>query len=74
MLIYKPMMPFSTRIGMEHVGIAGPELKLSLGRSGGFERWTPLQKQERKMIGGGSPVATLMPKSVLSCGEKRSII
>ena len=32
-------------------------------------RWTPLQKQETKRIGGGSPVASPMPKSVLS-GER----
>ena len=40
------MMPFSTRTGLERVGIAGPELKLSLGRSAGSGRWTPLQKEE----------------------------
>ena len=36
----------------------------SLGRSAGFGRWTPLQKQETKRIDGGSPVASPMPKSV----------
>ena len=40
------MMPFSIVTGVEHVGIVGPELELSLGRSAGFGRWTPLQKQE----------------------------
>ena len=29
----------------------------------------PLQKQETKRINGGSPVASLMPKSVLSDGK-----
>ena len=28
--------------------------------------WAPLQKQETKRIGRGSPVASSMPKSVLS--------
>ena len=68
------MMPFSTGIGLERVGIAGPELELSLGRSASSERWTPLQKQETKSISGGSPVVTLMPKLVLSYGEKRSTV
>ena len=68
------MMPFSTRTGLERVGIAGPELELSLGRSAGSGSWTPLQKQERKRVGGGLPVAAPMPKSVLSCGEKRSTV
>ena len=58
------MMPFSTGIGLEHVGIIGPELELSLGLSAGSGRWTPLQKQETKRIGGGSPVTTPMPKSI----------
>ena len=68
------MMHFSTRIGLERVEIAGPELELSLGRSAGSRRWTPLQKQERKRIGGGSPVAALMPKSVLSCGREYQLL
>ena len=66
-------MPFSTGTGLERVGIVGPALELWLVRSAGSEHWTPLQKQERKRIGGGSPVASPMPKLVLSCGEKRSI-
>ena len=61
------MMPFSIETGLERFGIVGPELKRSLGRSAGSGRWTPLQKQERKRISGGSPVAAPMPKSVLSC-------
>ena len=44
-------------------------LKL-LGRSADSGRWTLLQKQETKMIGGGSPVTSPMPKSVLSGEEK----
>ena len=59
------MMPFSTRTRLECVGIARPELELSLGRSAGSGRWTPLQKQERKRMGGSSPVVAPMPKSVL---------
>ena len=59
---------------MERVGIAGPELELSLGRSAGSGRWTPLQKQERKMIDRGSPVAASMPKSVLSCGREYQLL
>ena len=59
------MMLFSTGIGLEHVGIVGPKLELSLGRSAGTGRWTPLQKQETKRISGGLPVAAPMPKSVL---------
>ena len=61
------MMHFSIGTGLERVEIAGPELELSLGRSAGFGRWTPLQKQETKRISGGSPVAAPMPKSVLFC-------
>ena len=64
------MMPFSTGTGLESVGIVGPELELSLGRSVGSGRWTPLQKQERKRIGGGLPVDAPMPKSVISCGRE----
>ena len=59
------MMPFSTGIGLERVGIVGPELELSLGRPASSGRWTPLEKQETKRIGGGSPVAFPMPKLVL---------
>ena len=44
-------MHFSTRTRLERVGIAGPELELSLGRSAGSGRWTPLQKQETKRSG-----------------------
>ena len=44
---------FSTGTGIERAGFVGPV------------RWTPLQKQDTKRIGGGSPVASPMPKSVL---------
>ena len=67
-------MPISIGTELERVGIVGPELELSLGRSVGSGRWTPLQKQERKRIGGGSPVVTLMPKSVLSCGREYQLL
>ena len=68
------MMHFSTVIGLERVKIVGPELELSMGRSAGSGRWTPLQKQETKGIGGGSPVAAPMPKSVLSCGREYQLL
>ena len=68
------MMPFSTITGLERVGIVGPELELLLGRSTGSGRWTPLQKQERKRIDGGSPVAAPMPKSVLSYGREYQLV
>ena len=41
-----------------------------LGRSAVSGRWAPLQKQETKRIDRGSPVASPMPKSVLSGEEK----
>ena len=68
------MMPFSTETGPERVGIAGSELELSLGRSAGSGRWTPLQKQEIKRTGRSLPVAALMPKSVLSCEREYQLL
>ena len=68
------MMPFSIGTGLERVGIVGPELELSLGRSAGSGRWTPLQKQERKRIGRGSPVVAPMSKSVLSIGKEYQLL
>ena len=59
---------------MERVGIAGPELELSLGRSVGSGLWALLQKQETKRIGWGSPVTASMPKSVLSCGREYQLL
>ena len=44
---------FFNRTGMERVEIAGPELELSLGRSAGSGRRTPLLKQERRRVGKG---------------------
>ena len=47
------MMLFSIGTGLERVEVVGSELELSLGRSAGSGRWTPLQKQERRRVGGG---------------------
>ena len=58
------MMPFSIGTGLERVDSAGPELGFLLGRSASSGRWTPLQKRERKRIGGGSLVTAPMPKLV----------
>ena len=44
---------FFNRTGLERVAIAGPELELSLDRSVGSGRRTPLQKQERRRVGEG---------------------
>ena len=67
-------MPFSTGTGLERMEIAGPVLESSLSRSAGSGYCAPLQKQERKRINGGSPIAAPMPKLVLFCGEKRSTV
>ena len=45
-----------------------------LGWSTDSVRWTPLQKQETKRIGGGTPVASPMPKSVLSEGREDQLL
>ena len=45
-----------------------------LGRSADFECWAPLQKQETKRIGEGSPVASPIPKSVLSGGREDQLL
>ena len=42
------MMHFSTGTGLECVGIVEPELELSLDRSAGSGRWTPLKKARNK--------------------------
>ena len=68
------MMLFLTGTRLERFGIAGSELELSLGRSASSGRWTPLQKQNTKRIGGGSPVAAPMPKSILSCGIEYQLL
>ena len=55
-----------------------PELGLSvfelLGRSADSGCRAPLQKQETKRIGGGSPVASPMPKSILSGGREDQLL
>ena len=48
-------MPFSTGIGLERVGVVGPELELLLGLSAGSGRWTPLQKQKQRGSAGARP-------------------
>ena len=60
------MMLFSIGTGLERVGIVGPELELSLGRSAGSGCCAPLQNQVTKGDRRGSPVVTPMPKLVLS--------
>ena len=55
-----------------------PELGLSvfelLGRSADSGYRAPLQKQETKRIDGGSPVASPMPKSILSGGREDQLL
>ena len=60
------MMPFSIGTGLERVGIAGPVRWL----------WMPdfSAKTRTKRIGGGSPVASPMPKSVLSGGREDQLL
>ena len=45
-----------------------------LGRSVNSIHWTPLEKQETKRIDGGSPVASPIPKSVLSGGREDQLL
>ena len=45
-----------------------------VGRSVDSARWAPLQKQETKNIDRGSPVASPMPKSVLSDGREDQLL
>ena len=45
-----------------------------LGQSVVSGRRAPLQKQETKRIDGGSPVASPMPKSVLSGGREDQLL
>ena len=49
-------MPFSTGIGLERVGVVGPELELLLGWSTGSRHWTPLQKQKQIGSAGARPL------------------
>ena len=46
----------------------------SLGRSAFYGCWALLQKQETKRTGGGSLVASLMPKSVPSGGREDQLL
>ena len=46
----------------------------SLGRSADFGCRAHLQKQDTKRIGGGSPVASPMPKSILSGGREDRLL
>ena len=60
------MMFFQSKLGWSVLNL--------LGRSVESVRWTPLQKQETKRIGGGSLVASMMPKSVLSGGREDQLL
>ena len=53
------------------MGLSMPDL---LDRPADSVRWTPLQKQETKRICGGLPVASSMPKSVLSGGREDQLL
>ena len=56
------MMPFSTGIGLERVGVVGPELGLLLDWFTGSGRETPLQKKKQR----GSARACPLPLRCLS--------
>ena len=60
------MMLFRSKLGWNVLEL--------LGRSVVSGRWAPLQKQEKKRIGGGSPVASPMPKSVLFGGREDQLL
>ena len=60
------MMLFQPKLGLSVLDL--------LDRSADSVRWTPLQKQETKRIGGGSPVASSMPKSVLFGGREDQLV
>ena len=60
------MMFFQSKLGL-----SGLEL---LGRSAVSGRYAPLQKQETKRISGGLPVASPMPKSILSGGREDRLL
>ena len=45
-----------------------------LGRFAVSGRWAHMQKQKTKRIGGGSPVASPMSKSVLSGGREDQLL
>ena len=56
------MMLFQSELGLSMLNL--------LDRSTGSRWRAPMQKQETKGIGGGSPGASPMPKSVLSGGRE----
>ena len=60
------MMFFQSELGLSVLD--------SLDWSADSVRWTSLQKQEIKRIGGGSSVAAMMPKSVLSEGREDQLL
>ena len=60
------MMLFQPKLGLRVLDL--------LGQSAVSGRWAPLQKQETKRIGGGSLVASLMPKSVLFGGREDKLL
>ena len=64
--LFRPDDVFSTETGLERARITKPVRCLwTLGSSA---------KQETKRIGGGSPVASPMPKSVLSGGREYQLL
>ena len=73
-ICYNVMMPFSTGTRRERVGITGLELESSLSCPLAPDAASPCKNKKQRGIGEGSPVVTLMPKLVLSCGEKRSTV
>ena len=60
------MMLFKLELGLSMLEL--------LGRSAVSRRWAHLQKKETKRIGGGSPVASPMPKSVFSGGREDQLL
>ena len=59
-------MPFQSELGWSMLEL--------LGRSADSGCRAPLKKQETKRIGGGLPVASPMPKSVLSGGREDQLL
>ena len=60
------MMLFRSKLGWSVLEL--------LGWSVISERWAPLQNQETKRIGGGSLVASPMPKSIFSEGREDQLL
>ena len=56
------MMLFQSELGLSVLDL--------LSLSAGSGHWTPLQKQETKKDRRGSPIASPMPKSILSGGRE----